>query len=134
MFLLWWYHGFLRKNTCKTSCRLLRLTCLHATNGVSNPGSNKQFFSSSKYQDQLWCPPILLFNGCGCRSSFLGKSCQSMKLTTHLQVVTRLRKSGAIPVFPPHVFMARAGKALPFTFCHMAQYFFASYLPSQGCH
>ena len=43
-----------------------------------------------------------------------GWNCRSLKLTTHLHLVPRLRMSGAIPLLPLYAFVAWTGKALPF--------------------
>jgi len=37
----------------------------------------------------------------------------ALKLTTHLQLVPRLRMSGAIPLFPLYAFMVWTAKNLP---------------------
>jgi hypothetical protein len=57
----------------------------------------QEIFSSSKHPDRLCDPPSLLFNGYG--SSLLWVKCMSVKLTTYLHPVPRLRMSGATPLF-----------------------------------
>jgi hypothetical protein len=57
----------------------------------------QEIFPSSKHPDRLCDPPSLLFNGNG--GSFLWVKYVSVKLTTHLHPVPRLRMSRATPLF-----------------------------------
>jgi hypothetical protein len=65
-------------------------------------------FSSPRRPDRLWGPPSLLSNGY--RRIFIrGKSGRGVKLTTHLELLPRSRRSrihgSTYP--PPHVFMVQ---------------------------
>ena len=62
---------------------------------------DKGLFSSPEHTNWLWCPPSFLLNK-NWRQNRWG-----MKLTTHLCVLSRLRKNGAIPLLPLHVLKAR---------------------------
>jgi hypothetical protein len=55
-----------------------------------------RIFSSPNLPDRLCCPPSLLSNGLFPRE----KSGRSVKLTTHLQLVPRLRQYGSIHPLP----------------------------------
>jgi len=76
------------------------------------------YFSSLPRPDQLWGPPSLLSNG------YLGllpwgQIGRVVKLTTHLQLVPRLRMCGDIPPLPhtPCVVPKKAqGQLYPFSF------------------
>jgi hypothetical protein len=58
--------------------------------------------------DQYWKPHSLLLNGY--QELFpLGYGNQSIRLTTQLHLVLRLRMNGGIPPFPPIAFTASTG-------------------------
>jgi hypothetical protein len=69
--------------------------------GLDGPGfetwKGQEIFSFSKHPNRLCDPPSLLFNGYG--GSILWVKCVSVKLTTHLHPVPRLRMSAATPLF-----------------------------------
>ena len=67
-------------------------------NHGSIPGRDKRFFSSNR-TDQLWGPPNLLINE---KQGLLPQSkvARGMKLTSHLQVVPRVRMCGAVLLLP----------------------------------
>ena len=69
-----------------------------------------------------------------CVPGFLpwGLSGEGVKLTTtHLQLVLRLRMTGAIPLLPPCAFMAWPGPTLPLPFTYSLTK--SSYLCSEEC-
>ena len=62
---------------------------------------------------------IIFGEGCRSRSSLLcslpARQCDCVvKLTTRLRLLSRLRTSGAIPLFPIYAFMARTGTTLSY--------------------
>ena len=68
---------------------------------------SKTHFSSLKRPYRLWSVPSLLVNGYW--SVF---PAQSMKLTTRVRLVPRLRMSGGIPLLPLYAFVSWTGKNL----------------------
>jgi hypothetical protein len=78
----------------------------------SNPGSGKRFFSSPKHPKGLYSRASLLFNGF--QGSFPGLKQLGHIVDHHHHLVPSLRMSGAIPLFPPYVFMMWKLKPLPF--------------------
>ena len=52
-------------------------------------------------------PPVILFNGY--QFSVMGVKQLGMKLTTYLNLVLRLRMSGAVPLLPLNTFTAWTG-------------------------
>jgi len=82
----------LRKTSNKKFIFLTCQLCFH-----SSP-------SSLPHPDQLWGPPSLLSSGYQVFSP-QRQSCQGMKLTTHLHLVIRLLKCGAVPLLPNYSFM-----------------------------
>jgi len=73
---------------------------------VQVPGAVTYFFSSPKLPDQLWGPPSLALNWYdGCLP--VSKAACKQKLTTHLHLVPRLRKSGTRPLLHLRTYTAR---------------------------
>jgi len=64
----------------------------------------KRYFSFTKYPDQLWGPPSLLFRGYWVSS--LGTKPAEHKFNYTPPCSSRLRMSGAIPLLPLYAFMA----------------------------
>ena len=67
----------------------------------------KIIFFSSKHPAQFWEAPIFLFN------ELQQESCRSMKLTTFLHLVSRLRVSGLLVLLHLHDFVLCTGTTIP---------------------
>jgi hypothetical protein len=61
------------------------------------------FFSSPKPPEQLWEPPVLIFNGC--QGPFRGIKRARWKLTVSLHLMPRFPMRGAIPTISPYIFI-----------------------------
>jgi hypothetical protein len=74
------------------------------TVGCSYSSKGQEFFSSTKHPDQLWGPPSLLFRGYW--GSTPGTKPAEHKFNYTSPYSSRLRMSGAIPLFPLYAFIA----------------------------
>jgi hypothetical protein len=76
----------------------------------SNSGGGKKDFSSPQPPHRLWGPTSVLFHRY--RGSFSAENRSGFEVTTHLQLVSRLRMNGDVTPLPPHAFMAWKGTTL----------------------
>jgi hypothetical protein len=93
----------------------------------SNSGRGKRFFYSPKSPRPAVGPiqPPIQWDTAVC---FGGQRGRSVKLTTHLHLVPRLRKSGVISLLPPaHPFKAWTGTAFSCTLLQHAEYTASTY-------
>jgi len=104
--------GALEKREVSCSCRNVGLVGLGGPGFESWQGQDIILFSKTS---RLALRPVsLLVNGY--QGPCVDRGGRSVKLTTHLIPVPRLRTNEAVPLFSPYAFMAWAGKALLYTY------------------
>jgi len=103
----------------------------------SNPSRDNGFSPLLNHPAHLQHPPKLWFNGHQ-GSGQWGGSNWNVKLTNHLHLMLRLRKNGAVPLFPLHTFMTQTGATLTFLLWDLCtftnNYMRTVIIETQGAH